>query len=123
LDMNDTARAFDTIPAARQYVIRADSARPETIAEMRKRGFKTESVDKWTGSVQDGINHIRSYSDIIIHPRCRKVIEEARLWRYKTDPRTDDVLPALVAGNDHYWDAIRYALAPLIQNRPDVFVL
>lgn len=123
LDSDATARAFDTIPDSRKYVIRADSARPETIAEMRKRGFRTESAPKWSGSVQDGIQHLRSYLDIVIHPRCKRAIEEARLWRYKTDPRTDEVLPHLVSGNDHVWDAVRYALSPLIKKGPSVFVV
>ncbi len=123
LDTDATVRAFDEVPDARRYVIRADSARPETIAEMKKRGFRTEAAPKWSGSVQDGIQHLRSYTDIVIHPRCKRAIEEARLWRYKTDPRTEEVLPHLVAGNDHIWDAVRYALAPLIKKGPSVFVV
>jgi len=59
----------------------------------------------------------------VIHPRCKRAIEEARLWRYKTDPRTEEVLPALHPGNDHVWDAVRYALAPLIKKGPSVFVV
>lgn len=123
LDTDALVRAFDSVPDARAFVIRADSARPETIAEMKKRGFRCEGAPKWSGSVQDGIQHLRSYTDIVIHPRCKRAIEEARLWRYKTDPRTDEVLPHLVAGNDHAWDAVRYALAPLIKKGPSVFVV
>ena len=123
LDSDDTARAFDTVSDSRKYVIRADSARPETIAEMKKRGFRTEAAPKWSGSVQDGIQHLRSYQSIVIHPRCKRAIEEARLWRYKTDARTDEVLPHLVPGNDHVWDAVRYALSPLIKKGPSVFVV
>jgi phage terminase large subunit len=123
LDTDATVRAFDEVPDARKYAIRSDSARPETIAEMRKRGFRTEAAPKWAGSVQDGIQHLRSYTDIVIHPRCKRAIEEARLWRYKTDPRTEEVLPHLVSGNDHIWDAVRYALAPLIKKGPSVFVI
>ena len=123
LDTDATVRAFDEIPDSRRYAIRSDSARPETIAEMRKRGFRTEAAPKWSGSVQDGIQHLRSYSDIVIHPRCKRAIEEARLWRYKTDPRTEEVLPHLVSGNDHIWDAVRYALAPLIKKGPSAFVV
>jgi phage terminase large subunit len=123
LDTDALVRAFDSIPDARAYAIRADSARPETIAEMKKRGFRTEAAPKWSGSVQDGIQHLRSYTDIVIHPRCKRAIEEARLWRYKTDARTDEVLPHLVSGNDHVWDAVRYALSPLIKKGPSVFVV
>nr|QRW43087.1 MAG: terminase large subunit [Caudoviricetes sp.] len=123
LDTDALTRAFDSVPDSRAFVIRADSARPETIAEMKKRGFRCEGAPKWSGSVQDGIQHLRSYTDIVIHPRCKRAIEEARLWRYKTDPRTDEVLPHLVAGNDHVWDAVRYALAPLIKKGPSVFVV
>ncbi len=32
----NVVRAFDSVPDARAFVIRADSARPETIAEMKK---------------------------------------------------------------------------------------
>ena len=123
LDTDATARAFDEVPDARKYVIRSDAARPETIAALKARGFRTEAAPKWSGSVQDGIQHLRSYTDIVIHPRCKRAIEEARLWRYKTDPRTEEVLPHLVSGNDHIWDAVRYALAPLIKKGPSVFVV
>jgi phage terminase large subunit len=123
LDSDATARVFESVPKAREHVIRADAARPETIAEMRKRGFRCEAAPKWSGSVQDGIQHLRTYTDIVIHPRCKRAIEEARLWRYKTDPRTEEVLPALHPGNDHVWDAVRYALAPLIKKGPSVFVV
>jgi phage terminase large subunit len=43
------------------------------------------------------------------------MIEEARLYSYKTDRLTGDVQPALKPGHDHCWDAIRYALQPLIR--------
>jgi len=123
MDTDATVRAFDAVPDARAYVIRADSARPETIAEIKKRGFRIQAADKWAGSVEDGIQHIRSYDEIVIHPRCPRTIQEARLWRYKTDPRTDDVIPKLVDANNHCWDAIRYALSPLIKKGPSVFVV
>lgn len=123
LDADGIVRAFDTIPQSRDYTIRADAARPETIAEIKKRGFRCVAAPKWSGSVEDGIQHLRSYTEIVIHPRCKRVIEEARLWRYKLDPRTDDVLPTLVDANNHTWDAIRYALAPLIKKGPTAFII
>ena len=123
LDTDATVRAFDTVPGSRDYTIRADSARPETIAELKKRGFRIIGAEKWAGSVEDGIQHLRSYQEIVIHPRCKRVIEEARLYRYKTDPRTDDVLPKVVDAHNHAMDALRYALGPLIKKGPSVFVV
>lgn len=113
--MDEIARRFDRVPDAREHVIRADAARPETINEIKRRGYRIEPAPKWQGSVEDGVEHLRSYERIIIHPRCRDLIEEARLWRYRVDPRTSDVMPRLAPGYDHGWDAVRYALAPLIR--------
>lgn len=123
LDTDATVRAFDTVPGIRDHTIRADSARPETIAELKKRGFRIVGADKWHGSVEDGIQHLRSYTEIVIHPRCKRVIEEARLYRYQTDKRTDDVLPKVVDAHNHAMDALRYALGPLIKKGPSVFVV
>jgi len=118
LGFADIERAFDTVPGARDHVIRADSARPETINEMARRRFKVEPAPKWEGNVKDGIEHLRSYDVIVIHSRCILAIKEARLWRYKTDPRTGDILPKLIDANNHTWDAVRYGLGPLIKKFP-----
>lgn len=123
LDEGPLAAMYDSVPGSRQSLIRADNARPETISAMRKKGFRIEGAPKWSGSVEDGVSHLRSYEQIIIHPRCTRAISEARLWRYKTrpgasgDPHADDaeILPILVDGNDNTWDATRYALSSLIK--------
>lgn len=117
LDNDETARRMDTIPDIRSYPILADSARPETIAELRKRGFRISAAEKWDGSVRDGVAHLRSYSTIVIHPRCTIAAQQARLWRFKVDPRTNMILPRLRDGSDDAWDATRYALSRVIQRR------
>jgi phage terminase large subunit len=123
LDMDDLARRFDAIPGAREHVIRADAARPETINEMKRRGFKVQAAPKWEGSVKDGVEFLRAnFEEIVIHPSCARAIEEARLYRYKADPRTGDPLPKLEPGHDHVWDAVRYALSPLIRRGKRQFV-
>lgn len=123
LGNDETAALFRTVPDSEDYVIRGDSSRPETIEELRRRGFRMQSADKWPGSVEDGIQHLRSYEQIVIHPRCELAIQEARLWRYKVDRLTGDVLPKLQDGYDHVWDAVRYALAPLIKQGSQPWVL
>ena len=123
LDMDELARRWDRVPASRKYTIRADNSRPETVNEMKRRGFKCVSAPKWAGSVMDGVEYLRSFEEIIIHPRCKGWTQEARLWRYKTDARTGDVLPKLADGHDHGPDATRYGLSPLIKkpNTPRVW--
>ena len=115
VEIVDTPALFDSIQSASHYVIRADSARPELISYMQKNGYpKIKAVDKWKGSIEDGITHLRSFKKIIIHPECKMTAQEARLWKWKRD-KAGEITPKLQDGNDHCWDAIRYALAPFIK--------
>lgn len=119
LELDNTAEYISNrIPDIAEYVIRADIARPESISYLKRHGFpKIIGAAKWSGSVEDGIAHLKAYKRIYIHPRCQAVLNEFRLYSYKTDRLTGDVLPAIIDANNHYIDAIRYALAPLIKNR------
>jgi phage terminase large subunit len=108
------------IPGIEDFIVRADNARPESIAHVRthERGLpRIEAVRKWPGSVEDGVEHLRAYDEIVIHPRCEATRREAKLWSFKVDRNTGDVLPTLVDAHNHCWDAVRYALAPLIRKR------
>jgi phage terminase large subunit len=116
VDTHKMADLFDRVPRARDYQIRADNARPETISYMQQHGFpRMVGVDKWSGSVEDGIAFLRQFEQIVIHPRCEHTIEEAKLYSYKTDKNSGDVLPDIVDKHNHIWDAVRYALSPLIK--------
>lgn len=119
LELDHTATRWERdVPGVSRYVVRADSARPESISYLKRHGVpKIVGVDKWKGSVEDGIAHLRSYDEIVIHPRCAHAIEEARLYSYKVDRRTGDVLPQIEDRHNHIIDAIRYALTPLIRKR------
>jgi hypothetical protein len=118
VENDDLPTLFDRIPLSREYVSRADCSRPETISHLRRHGYpKMVAGDKWPGSVEDGINYLRgTFEEIIIHPRCVETAQEARLWSYKIDKNTGDILPVLEDKNNHCWDGIRYGLAPLIKN-------
>lgn len=117
VEVIDIPRMFEKIPGARQHLIRADSSRPETISHVRNEGqFRIASAEKWKGSIEDGVAYLRSFEQIVIHPRCPHAQEEARLYSYKVDRLTHDVLPDIVDRHNHCWDAIRYALQPLIMN-------
>jgi phage terminase large subunit len=115
LELDDTTAKFRTVPGAERYTIRADNARPETISKVRREGLNIIAARKGPGSVEDGVAFLRSFEKIIIHPRCKHTADEARLWSYKTDRLTGEVKPDLVDADNHCWDAVRYALEPLIK--------
>jgi phage terminase large subunit len=100
---------FMTVPEAEKWPIRADSARPETISYMRTHGFpKMQPCIKGSGSVDEGIQFLQSM-DIVVHPRCKHLIDELTMYSYKADPLTNEVLPILEDKNNHVIDALRYA--------------
>jgi phage terminase large subunit len=117
LEIDQTADYLKSkVPGIEAYTVRGDSARPETISYLKRHGIpKCEGVKKWAGSVEDGIAHLRGYEAIVIHPRCTQAIRESRLYSYKVDRLTKDILPDIVDAENHVIDAIRYAIAPLIK--------
>lgn len=116
VDLDDTPELFDHVPQAREIMTLADSARPETISHMNNHGYPNISgAEKWPGSVEDGIAFLRSFAEIVIHTRCTHTAQEARLYSYKIDKLTQIVLAQVEDKHNHCWDAIRYALQPLIK--------
>ncbi len=125
VDSNEIVRKlYSRIPEFDKHKIRADCARPETISYLRKEnGLDIIGADKWKGSVEDGISFLRSFDEIVIHPRCRGVAREMRLYSYKIDRLSGDVMRDIVDANNHYIDALRYALDPMIQSKGGSFSL
>jgi len=119
VELDDTPEMLRAdMPGIERHEVRADSARPESSSHLRRHGLpRVTSVQKWQGSVEDGIKHMRSYREIVIHERCRNTAREARLYSYKVDRHTGEIRPDVVDAHNHYMDAIRYALAPLIRQR------
>lgn len=118
VELNDLAAMFDVFPDSRKTKIRADNARPETISHMKNGGFNIIAADKWKGSVEDGIEHMRGvYDVIVVHSRCVKTEEEMRLYSYKVDRLTKEILTDIIDAWNHCIDAIRYALDPVIQRK------
>lgn len=101
-------RNLPGVPGASRWLIRADSARPETISHLNKRGFTIEPAKKGANSVEDGIAFLQSM-DIVVHPRCKRTIEELTLYSFVIDKQTGVVTPVLEDKNNHCIDALRYA--------------
>jgi len=127
VDTDDLPQFFDNqIETLRAWPSYADNARPETISYMnnRKRGFfKMKACRKWKGSVEDGIAFLRgNYKKIIIHSRCKNTAQEFKLYSYKVDEKTQEVLPVIVDKHNHCIDAIRYGLDKKIKPGKKTFL-
>jgi phage terminase large subunit len=117
LELDDTgAFICENLPDAHKHIVRADSARPESISYLKRNGLPNiTAVEKGKGSVEDGVSFIKSFEMVVIHPRCTEAIKEFDLYSYKVDRLSGDVLPVLEDKHNHVIDAIRYALEPIMK--------
>lgn len=114
IEMDDIAAEFDKVSGSRTRPIRADCSRPETISYVSRQGFMVEAAEKWTGSVEDGIEWFKTFDKIIIHPRCPETATEFRKYAYKVDRLTGDITTHIVDAYNHRIDAGRYGCQPMI---------
>jgi phage terminase large subunit len=117
VDIDKTPDLFDTIPNFRKYRTVADSARPETISYMRKAGFNIVGARKGKGSVEDGIEFLRSFEKIIIHERCKHMIDEFRNYCWKVDQKTGAISTIPEDKWNHCIDGLRYSMEDVMRNR------
>lgn len=117
VEIDELPQLYRSVPGAEQWPIKADAARPETISFLKNRaGFNIEAAKKWQGSVEDGIAYLKGFEKIIIDPRCKHTADEFRLYSYKVDKTTGEVLPVILDKNNHLVDSLRYALDGYITN-------
>lgn len=107
---------YKQIPESEKWKITADSARPETISYLSRHNFNIVGAKKGQGSVEDGLDWLRGWT-IVVHPRCKLLQKELRLYSYKTD-KVGNILPKVddKAGLDHCIDALRYCWEDFIKN-------
>jgi phage terminase large subunit len=99
------------------WPIRADSARPEIISHMNKRGFRIVPARKGPGSVEEGVTFLQNY-DILVRPACAHTIDELSSYSYKIDKQTEEILPELEDKKNHVIDSLRYALEDVRRKPP-----
>lgn len=109
-DLKDLPTFWDRMPNVKDYVITADSARPETISYMQQNGFNVKGAIKGANSVEDGIEFLKSFDKIIVHERCINTIYEFGNYKFKVDPRSGQITRMVVDKFNHHIDAIRYAM-------------
>lgn len=119
LELDATASALiDALPGIEKHTCRADSSRPESISYLRRHGIpRVEACKKGAGSVEDGVEFIKSFREVVIHPRCKGTAEEFRLYSYKIDRLSGDILPVIIDSHNHGIDSLRYALEPIMRSK------
>ena len=110
VELDEYGPHIKTIPTGHNWKIYCDAAQPGNISLLKRQGFNADAVKKYGGSVEDGISHIKSYKDIIIHPRCINTISEFKKYSWKVDRVSGDIQPVPVDKDNHYIDSLRYAL-------------
>lgn len=99
-----------------KWEVKADSARPELNSMLNDEGFDLKPVEKWDGSVEDGILYLNSFDRIYVRPELEEFIDETKKYSYKVDRITGKPLPILEDKFNHGIDGLRYALQDRIKN-------
>lgn len=121
IEMDELPDEMRKIPGADRWPWKGDNARPETISYLANRHhFNITAADKWKGSVEDGVERLKAFRKIVVHPRCVNVAQEFRRYSYKVDTRTERILPVIADAWNHWIDALRYALDGIIQNKRSI---
>lgn len=87
-------------------LIKADAAEPKSIAELNNLGINAIPAQKGPDSVLHGIKWLKGF-EIIVDPKCKGLIEELGLYKWKVD-KLDNPLNIPEDKNNHYIDALRY---------------
>ena len=115
IELDDLPRFYSSVPESEKWDIDADSSRPDTISYVRRKGYKIRGVVKT--KVEDGIEFLRSFEKIIIHPRCKHTAEEFKHYSYVVDKLSGNITPKIEDKHNHCIDALRYSLIPIMRNR------
>ena len=122
LELDDTgAYLIDHVPNVLKYTSRADCARPETISKVKKEIPLIKGCTKWKGSVEDGVVALQTFKAIYIHPDAQCCFAELAAYSYKTDD-TDNPTTDIEDKNNHYADALRYAIEPIVNAKTELRV-
>lgn len=118
IELDDVPSTAAAIPDFHRFSTRADSAQPAMISHVKQKGLpRLVPAKKGKGSVEDGIQFIRSFRQVYIHPRCKRTLNEFNTYSWKVDRLSGDILDIPVDANNHWIDALRYSLEPVMLNQ------
>ena len=105
LDNEQLANAIR--PRMPQYaLVKCDNAEPKSIAELNKYKINAIPATKGPDSILHGIKWLQGY-ELIVDPKCKGLIEELGLYRWKVD-KYGNPLEIPEDKNNHRIDSLRY---------------
>ena len=107
---NDDLASIITSLGFAKSQIKADSAEPKSIEELRRKGItRISACSKGKDSVLYGIQALQQYQ-IIVHPSCEGIITEFENYSWQKDKKTGEYLNQPIDSFNHYIDALRYSI-------------
>jgi len=100
----DLIKMMDELEISKKKEIACDTARPEIIEDLRRKGYNAKSAIK---DVKDGIDSVKS-SALYIHKESINLLKEISAYKWKVNG--DIVLDEPVKVYDDAMDAMRYAI-------------
>lgn len=91
-----------------EVLVKADSAEPKSIDELRLYGVNILPVTKGKDSVNHGIQRVQSFR-VSVTKRSVNLIKEYRSYMFETN-KEGELLTVPMQGRDHLMDAIRYGI-------------
>ncbi len=107
---DDYKTSFEELKIDPSVLIVADAARPETIAAIRRDGYRCIAALKDKGSVMRGIKRVTKRA---IRYYGKNLEREFLTYAWRKKKSTGETLEEPQDGNDHLMDALRYAIDDL----------
>jgi len=105
---DNRALADMLLPIVKHEVVTSDNDMLN-IQELNSFGIRAIPARKGPSSVEFGIKYLKRMKHIYIDPSCVDLVREMRMYKYKED-RDGNILPEPVDKDNHWIDALRYAL-------------
>jgi phage terminase large subunit len=111
----DVVDLLPTVGVGRRDLIKADGARPEAIADIKRAGFNIVAADKGPGSVKAGIDKLKTVS-LHFTRRSKQARDQFQDYRWK-QTASGIILDEPIKVEDDAPDSVRYAATDLIADR------
>lgn len=101
---------FEDSNIYRRDDIIADSAAKTSINELKTAGYNVYGVQKYAGSVEDGIRLLQQYCPVYVTKRSLNLIREMKNYTWKIDPFTNKPTNKPIDKFNHLLDLVRYVV-------------